>query len=60
MSNFNQFLKDLEQAKHVYGYVLLTKDDGQYLKLTKSDVRTFVREGDDVQYTVSDYSVFIN
>jgi hypothetical protein len=60
MSNYNQFIKDLKQADYVYGYVVLTKHDGQYLQLTKTDVRKFVREEDEIQYHVLDNSVYIN
>jgi hypothetical protein len=60
MSNYKQFIKDLKQAKYVYGYVVLTKDDGQYLQLTKVDVRTFVREDDEIQYQVLNDCVYIN
>jgi hypothetical protein len=60
MSNYKQFIKDLKQAKYVYGYVVLTKDDGQYLQLTKVDVRTFTREGDEVQYSVHNNALYIN
>ena len=56
----DDFVKDLKQAKYVYGYVVLTKDDGQYLQLTKVDVRTFVREGDEIQYAVFNNALYIN
>jgi len=51
MSNYNQFIKDLKQAKQVFGYVVFTKHDAQYLKLAKSDVLKFVRVGDEIDYT---------
>jgi hypothetical protein len=60
MSNYKQFISDLKKAKYVYGYVVLTKDDGQYLQLTKVDVRTFVREHDEIQYAVFDNAIYIN
>jgi hypothetical protein len=60
MSNYKQFIQDLKQADYVYGYVVLTKDDGQYLQLTKTDVRKFVREEDEIQYAVFNDALYIN
>lgn len=61
MSNYTQFLKDLKQAKYVYGYVVLNRDsDGQYLQLTKVDIRHFIRETDEIQYAVFNDAIYIN
>lgn len=60
MSNYKQFSKDLNKAKYVYGYVVITKDDGHYLQLTKVDVRAFTREGDEIQYAVFNDALYIN
>ena len=59
MSNYNQFIKDLKKAKQVYGYVVFTEHDGQYLKLTKSDVLQFVRAEDEINYAVNNNNLFL-
>jgi hypothetical protein len=60
MSNYKQFMQDLKKADGVFGYLPLTEHDGMYVKLIKSDIRKFVREGDEIKYHVTDNSVYIN
>ena len=65
MSNQVQFRKDLKRARHVYGYVLITKNDGVYVQLNKSDLKYYANKDwgtDEINYTFADDTkdIYIN
>ena len=44
-----EFLKALKDAEIIYGYVRLTEEQGEYLKLDAKDVREVLPAGNDTE-----------